>query len=421
MTTQPAAATAAPTTAAELDRSDPLAAHRGRFLGLDDTDVVAYLDGNSLGRPLAAALDRVTDVVADAWGRRLIRSWDDSWFDLPITLGDRIGEVVLGAAAGQVAVTESTTVSLYKLIRAALQARPDRSEIVIDRANFPTDRFVVEGIAAETGAVIRWIDVAPDGGPTVEIVEAALGPATAVVVLSHVAYRSGHLADIPAITEAVHAHGALVLWDLCHSVGVVPLELDAWGVDLATGCTYKYLNGGPGSPSFLYARRALIASLRQPIQGWMGVKDAFMMGDAYDPADGIRRFVSGTPSVLSMTPMQPMLDLIAEVGIDAIRAKSIALTEYAIARIDRDLLPLGVVLASPRAAAQRGGHVTIDHPSFPAMIPSLWEAGVIPDFRRPTGIRLGLSPLSTSFAEVDLAIDAIQARLTASSPVPPAS
>ncbi|SMH50946.1 Kynureninase [Rathayibacter oskolensis] len=396
------------TTAAELDRLDPLASYRARFLGADDPALPAYVDGNSLGRPVADLPERYAEFVRGSWGGRLIRGWDDSWFELPLALGDRLGRAVLGAGRGQTVVGDSTTVSLYKLIRTALHARPGRSEIVIDRGNFPTDRYVIEGIAAETGARIRWIETELGGGVTPEDVRAVVGAGTAVVVLSQVAYRSGFAADVPAITGIVHEAGALVLWDVCHSVGVLPIELDAWGVDLATGCTYKYLNGGPGAPAFLYVRRELIADAVQPIWGWMGVKDSFRMGEAYDPADSIRRFVSGTPPIVGMIAMQAMLDLIEEAGLLAIHEKSRALTAFAVDLFDEHLAPLGVVLSTTRDAERRGGHITVDHPDFAAMVPVLWERGVIPDFRTPSGIRLGLSPLSTSFAEVEVVVLAIR-------------
>jgi kynureninase len=407
MTTRPLAPTAA-----DLDAADPLAAYRDRFEAAEDTGIV-YLDGNSLGRPPRAVAERMAEFVTVQWGTRLIRGWGDSWFESPLEIGDRMGRAVLGAAEGQTIIGDSTTVSLYKLIRTALNARPERSEIVIDRANFPTDRYVVQAIADERGATVRWIDTDPAGGVTVADLEGVLGPQTAVVVLSHVAYRSGHAADIPAITAAVHAVGGLVVWDLCHSVGVVPLALDEWGVDYATGCSYKYLNGGPGAPAIVYVRRDLIADAVQPISGWMGVRDSFEMGPEYRPADGIRRFISGTPAVLATVPMVSTLELIEETGIEAIRAKSVALTEFAIALVDALLAPFGVELTSPRDPDERGGHITIDHPEFPRMIDRLWERGILPDFRPPTGIRLGLSPLSTSFAEVDTGIRAIAAELEA--------
>ncbi|GAA2245492.1 kynureninase [Herbiconiux moechotypicola] len=413
MTTLPAAGLAdAPVPdASVLDAADPLGGYRSRFLGADDPSVPAYLDGNSLGRPLASLPGVFSSFVTEQWGGRLIRGWDESWLNLPLALGDRIGRSVLGAAAGQTVVADSTTVSLYKLIRTALHARPGRSEIVIDRGNFPTDRFVVEGVAAETGAHIRWIETEPGRGATLADAEAVIGDETAVIVLSHIAYRSGYIADVPGITALAHERGALVLWDLCHSVGSVPIELDAWGVDLATGCTYKYLNGGPGSPAFLYVNAALLGEARQPIWGWMGDRNPFAMADGYVPADGIRRFISGTPPVVGMIAMQEMLGLIEEVGIDAIRTKSLALTDYAIALFDERLAPLGVTLSSPREHEVRGSHVTIDHPSFAGLMQELWSRGVIPDFRAPSGIRLGLSPLSTSFAEVEFTVEAIRSLL----------
>ncbi|WP_066040805.1 kynureninase [Herbiconiux solani] len=409
--TQPAPGPEAQPSAADLDARDPLRRYRDLFVGADDPALPAYLDGNSLGRPVKALAERYRRFVDDEWGGRLIRGWDETWLRKPFALGDRIGAATLGAAPGQTVVADSTTVSLYKLLRAALDARPGRHEIVIDRSNFPTDRYVVEGVAAETGSTVRWLEPDAAGGVTADDVRAVLGPETAVLVLSQVAYRSGHLADVPGITRLAHEHGALVLWDLCHSAGAVPIELDAWEVDLATGCTYKYLNGGPGSPAFVYVNRALLDGLRQPIQGWMGERTPFEMGQDYRPADGIRRFLSGTPPITGMIAIEAMLELIEEAGMPAIRAKSEALTAFAVRRIDEQLVPLGVELTSPRNPAARGSHVTIDHPAFPAMVPELWEQGVIPDFRRPTGIRLGFSPLSTSFAEVALGIGAIEERL----------
>lgn len=398
-----------------LDAADALADFRARFIGHDDPAVPAYLDGNSLGRPTIAAKDRWASFVEEQWGGRLIRGWDEGWFNAPLTLGDRIAKLTLGAAAGQTIVGDSTTVSLYKALRAARALRPDRDEIVVDRGNFPTDRYIAEGVAAETGAKLRWIDVPLGTGVSADDVAAVVGERTAVVLLSHVAFRSGFIADVPEITRIVHEAGGLVVWDLCHSVGVLPIELDAWGVDFAAGCTYKYLNGGPGSPAFLYVRAEHIAQTHQPIQGWMGVRNSFEMGPEYEPAEGIRRFVSGTPPISAMIGMDTMLDLIEESGIAAIRAKSIALTEFAIALYDVRLAEFGVELSSPRDANVRGGHVTIDHPAFGELIGELWQEGVIPDFRPPSGIRLGLSPLSTSFAEVETAIDRIARGLRAAS------
>ena len=399
--------------AAARDAADPLAAHRGEFVGAETS--LVYFDGNSLGRPLAVTGERLRDFVEHEWGGRLIRGWDERWYDLPLTLGDEIGRVCLGAAAGQTTVGDSTTVLLYKLVRAAVDARPGRDEIVIDSDNFPTDRYIVEGIAAERGLTVRWIEVEREAGVTVEQVRAAVGERTAVVVLSQVAYRSGHLADVDGDHAAWSTTPARSSCGTCATPpGSVPVELDRWGVDLAVGCTYKYLNGGPGSPAFAYvARRHLEGSadgpaLRQPIQGWMGHADPFLMGPGYQPSGGIRRFISGTPAVVGMLAMQDMLELVDRVGIDAVRAKSQALTSYAVELADAWLADLGVTLASPRDPALRGGHVTLRHDRMREVTAALWERDVIPDYRDPGGLRVGLSPLSTSYAEVHAGMAAVR-------------
>ncbi len=391
---------------ARLDAADPLAAYRDRFVGADQA--LVYFDGNSLGRPLRATGPRLARFVEEEWGGRLIRGWDESWFELPLTLGDDLGRIVLGAAPGQTVVGDSTTVLLYKAMRAAVAARPGRTEIVIDRDNFPTDRYVAAGIARECGLTLRWIDVDLDAGVTAAQLEATVGPETALVVLSHVAYRSAWLADLPALTRIAQDAGALVLWDLCHSAGSVPMGLDAAGVDLAVGCTYKYLNGGPGSPAFAYVAERHLGELTQPIQGWMGAMDPFLMGPTYAPAAGIRRLLSGTPPIVGMLAMQDMLALLDEAGMDAVRAKSVALTSYAVDVADELLAPLGVVLASPRDPALRGGHVTLNHPRMREVTAALWQRDVIPDYRDPDGLRIGLSPLSTSFAEVWAGLEAVR-------------
>ena len=395
------------TSAAALDAADPLAHFRERFVGAA-SDLV-YFDGNSLGRPVAAAVDRLTDFVEHEWGGRLIRGWDEQWMDLPIGLGDDLGRICLGAAAGQTAIGDSTTVWLYKLMRAAVdhagRTDPARTEIVIDTDNFPTDRYVAEGIAAERGLTLRWIEVDTSAGVTADQLRDAVGERTALVVLNHVAYRSAWLADAPELTRIAHDAGALVLWDLCHSAGALPVALDEWGADLAVGCSYKYLNGGPGSPAFGYVAQRLQGELTQPIQGWMGHADPFLMGPGYTPAPGMRRFISGTPPILAMVAMQSMLELVEEAGIEAIRAKSVALTSYAVELADATLPE--VTLASPRDPAQRGGHVTLHHERMREVTARLWERDVIPDYRDPGGLRIGLSPLSTSFDEVERGMAAV--------------
>lgn len=403
--------------ARRMDRIDGLGHYRRRFVGLDgtagpdadpDAPSIVYLDGNSLGRPTIASVARITEFLGGAWGTRLIRGWDDEWMDLPLTIGDALGAAALGAAPGQVYIGDSTTVTLYKLARAAVDSLPARSEIVLDTDNFPTDRYVLAGIAAERGLTLRWIESSTTGGVTVDQVRAVVGPQTALVVLSHVAYRSGYLADVPAITAAVHEAGALVLWDLCHSAGSVPVNLDLDGVDLAVGCSYKYLNGGPGAPAYGYVRKELQPDLSQPIQGWMGAADVFAMGPEYVPAAGIRRFMSGTPAIVGMLAMQDTIAMIDEVGIDAVRAKSVALTEFALELVDAWLVPMGVTVASPREHTHRGGHITVNHPAMRQVTTILWQHDVIPDFRGPEGLRLGLSPLSTSFVETYQGVAAVR-------------
>jgi len=403
--------------ATRADAADPLAAHRDAFVGAETS--LVYFDGNSLGRPPRATAARLSRFVSEEWGGRLIRGWDESWMDLPFAIGDRIGRVALGAASDQTVIGDSTTVLLYKLLRAALDfqmaADPERVEIVVGRDDFPTDRYLVEGIAAERGARLVWVDVDTARGVDADLLDAAVSRRTAVVLLSHVSYRSGFLADGTELTAIAHRAGALVLWDLCHSAGSVPVELDAWGADLAVGCTYKYLNGGPGSPAFAYVAERHQGTLVQPVQGWMGAADVFSMGPVYRPADGMRRFLSGTPPVLAMIAMQDTLDLLEEAGITAVREKSIALTEFALRASDALLTPLGVRLASPRDPAERGGHVTLSHPAMRAVTARLWRQDVIPDYRDPHGLRIGLSPLSTSFAETLTGLEAVAAAVRAES------
>ncbi|WP_181373482.1 kynureninase [Microbacterium sp. HMWF026] len=403
--------------AAALDAADPLARHRDAFVGAESA--LVYFDGNSLGRPPRATAERLSRFVTDEWGGRLIRGWDEAWMELPFAIGDRIGAIALGAASGQTVIGDSTTVLLYKLLRAALDAQsaadPDRVEIVVGRDDFPTDRYLVEGIAAERGARVVWVDVDTSRGVDADLLRAAVGPRTAVVLLSHVSYRSGYLADGPGLTAIAHEAGALVLWDLCHSAGSVPMDLDAWGADLAVGCTYKYLNGGPGSPAFAYVASRHQHRLVQPVQGWMGAADVFSMGPVYRPADGMRRFLSGTPPVLAMIAMQDTLDLLEDAGIAAVREKSVTLTEFTIRVADGILSPLGVRLASPRDAAERGGHVTLSHPAMRAVTARLWRDDVIPDYRDPHGLRIGLSPLSTSFAETLTGLRAVAEAVRAES------
>ncbi|HCU92294.1 MAG TPA: kynureninase [Actinobacteria bacterium] len=391
--------------AQECDASDPLASFRERF-ARDDQSLI-YLDGNSLGMLPLATAKRVSEVVGNEWGRGLIRSWDQ-WIDLPRRAGDLLGHHLLGAAPGQVVVGDSTTVNLYKLARAALAARPGRTVIVTDDDNFPTDRYVLEGIAAERGADLRLIHTDIDAGLAVDTVRAAMDARTALVCLSHVAYRSGALADMAQITAIAHDHGALVLWDLCHSAGAVPVDLDGCGADLAVGCTYKYLNAGPGAPAFLYVRQDLQEQLHQPVQGWFGQRDQFAMGPSYDPLPGIGRFQTGTPNVIGTAAVEEGARLLGEAGIGRLRHKGQRLTDYLIALADAWLAPLGFTLASPRDSAHRGSHVCLHHPDAALIAAALTRVGVIGDYRDPGRLRLGLAPVTTRFTDVWDATDTIR-------------
>ena len=383
--------------AEKLDSNDVLSSFRERFVF---ADARIYLDGNSLGRLPQATVERMSRVVEREWGERLIASWEEGWLDLPVQIGDQIGAAALGAAPGQVAVGDSTTVCLFKLASAALDARPGRSEIVTDSHNFPTDRYVLEGLARARGLQIRWLDCDPAGGPEPEAVAGLLGPQTALVSFSHVAYRSAHIAEMAEINSACRSAGALTLWDLSHSAGSVPVELDRWGSDLAVGCTYKYLNGGPGAPAYLYVRAELQAELHQPIWGWLGREDPFTMAPGYTPGPGIRAFLSGTPPILSLAAVQEGVALVAGAGIGAIREKGIALTGYAIDLVDEHLADRGIAIASPRDPVRRGAHVALSHPDAARLCGELIRRGVVVDFRSPDVIRVGLSPLTTRFVDV---------------------
>jgi kynureninase len=389
-----------------LDAADPLAPFRDRFVIADD-DLV-YFDGNSLGRLPISTRDRLRQVVDVEWGEDLIRGWD-RWIDLAREAGDVLATGVLDVAPGEVVVSDSTSVNLYKLAAAALDARPGRRAIVTDDDNFPTDQYVLQGLAAARGLELRVVKTDLDTGVTLERVREVLDPDVALVCLSHVAYRSGAVADLVGITAAAHDVGALVLWDLCHSAGAVPTPLREAGADLAVGCTYKYLNAGPGAPAFLYVRSDLQPQLRQPIWGWFGQRNQFDMAGQYDPTDGIGRFLVGTPGVLGGYAVLEGARITAEAGIAAIAAKGRALTSYAVALFDAWLAPYGFSLASPRDAARRGAHITLHHPNAWQICQALKAAKVIPDFRTPDRLRIGLAPLYTRFVDVYEGFDRLRA------------
>jgi kynureninase len=392
--------------AERLDAADPLRGLRAAFEIADPEPI--YLDGNSLGRLPKATLERISGLIRDEWGRDGVRRWAD-WIDLPMQVGDKIASAFLGARPGEVVVGDSTTVNLYRLADAALGARPERRVIVASAGEFPTDRYVLQGLAEARGLELRLVEPDLIEGLRMPDLEAALSPETALVCLSLVDYRAGAWADVAGITTAVHAAGALMLWDCSHAVAAVPIDLEDSGADLAVGCTYKYLNGGPGAPAFSYVRREHQERLRQPIQGWFGQRDQFGMGHPYDPVPGIGRFQSGTPPVIAMAAVEAGVDLLAGAGIVALRAKSVALTGYLIDLAEAWLGPLGFSVGSPRDPARRGGHVALRHPDAYRIDQALIErASVIPDFRAPDVIRLAPVAAYTRFVDVWEAMDRLR-------------
>lgn len=395
--------------AEQADILDPVAHFRDQFV-ITDPNIV-YFDGNSLGRMPLQTAQHLHHVIHSEWSDSLIRGWGLGWYEAPVRIGDKIGQL-LGAAPGQVLACDSTSVNLYKLVMAALQARPDRPDIVSDALNFPSDLYIMQGVIAHTGErhKLRLVS-SRDNELTVNADDlyALITPQTAVVVLSHVTFKSGFIYDMQAITQRAHAVGALVIWDLSHSAGAVPMQLDAWQVDMVVGCGYKFLNGGPGAPAFLYINKSIQEQVQSPIWGWFGQKSPFAFDLQYEPAPGLARFLAGTPPMLSLSAVESAVDMLNQVGMPAIRAKSVALTEYMIALFDAHLAELGFTLGSPRDAHMRGSHVSIRHPlGYQINQALIAEMQVIPDFREPDNLRLGLSPLTTSFAEVWHGVDRIR-------------
>ena len=380
--------------AEKLDAADELAGVRAQFV-LDD---VIYLDGNSLGALPAGVPGRVEDVVRRQWGELRIRSWDESgWWTAPERIGDRIAPLV-GAAAGQIVVGDSTSVNVFKaLVGAVRLAGEGRDEIVVDVTTFPTDGYIAESAARMTGCTLRPVTPAEVPG--------ALGDRTAAVLLNHVDYRTGRLHDLPALTAAVHAAGAVVVWDLCHSAGALPVGLDEHGVDLAVGCTYKYLNGGPGSPAYLYVRRSLQDRFDSPLPGWNSHAEPFGMRPAYEPAAGAVRGRVGTPDILSMLALEAALEVWDGdgVSIGAVRAKSLALSDFFL-RCVESYVPAGrVESVTPAAHAERGSQVALRCPDAGDVMKRLIERGVVGDFRHPDVLRFGFTPLYVGFADVERA------------------
>jgi kynureninase len=386
--------------AMQLDDHDELAPFRDEF-AIADPDLI-YLDGNSLGRMPKCTAAHLRRVAERGWGERLIRGWGEDWFSAPQRVGAKIARLI-GAAPDEVIVCDSTSVNLFKLVVAAIRARPGRHKIVTDDLNFPSDVYIMQGALKSAAEAYRLQMVRSEDGIRVtdDALAAAIDVDTVLVELTHTAFKSGYVYNMRTVTEIAHSTGALIIWDLCHSVGAMPLALGEADVDMAVGCTYKYLNGGPGAPAFLYVRKDLQEQLLSPIWGWFGQKEQFDMTLDYQPAAGLTRFLAGTPNVLSLSAVEPSVELILEAGIDRLREKSVRQTEYLIALWEEMLKSLGVKLNSPAEAAVRGSHVSLGHPEGLRIDRALIEdMRVIPDFRYPDNIRLGIAPIYTSFADI---------------------
>ena len=387
--------------AEELDTSDPLASYRTRFV-ISDPNLV-YLDGNSLGRMTHASLERVRQVAEKEWGTDLIRGWNENWWEAPVRIGDKIARLV-GAVPGQMVACDTVSVNLFKLAAAAVALRPGRTRIVTDLLNFPSDLYILQGLVNSLGnrhTILRIGSTDGDITPDLDALAAAIDDNTALLTLSHVTFKSGYLYEMGEITELAHRHGALVLWDLSHSAGAAPVALETCNADFAIGCTYKYLNGGPGAPAFIYVRKELQQQVVSPICGWWGQNAPFAFGLDYTPAPGVARFLTGSQPILSMLAMEAALDPLLEVGMASLREKSLLLSEYLIFLSDTLLTPLGFLLGSPRNPERRGSHISLRHPEGYRINRALIEEmNVLPDFREPDNLRLGLTPLYTSFAEV---------------------
>lgn len=378
-----------------LDAADPLAPWRDRF---DLPDGLIYLDGNSLGVLPKGVAERIGRTVADEWGRDLIRSWGSAgWFDLPLRVGDRIAPLI-GAGPGEVAACDSTSVNLFKAVAAALSLRPDRRVIVSEAENFPTDNYILQGLAGLLGGYeIRYV---PPGGDPADL----LDPSVAALLLTHVNYRTAAQYDLAAVTAAAHQVGALTVWDLSHSTGAVPVDLTAAKADFAVGCSYKYLNGGPGAPAFIWAAPRHCDALRQPLSGWIGHAAPFAFDRDYRPAAGIRKMLCGTPPVLGLVALEAALAIWEGVEMTALRAKSLRLTELFMALVERECAGHGLKIVTPRDPARRGSHVSIACEHGYPVVQALIARGVIGDFRAPDLMRFGFTPLYLSYADVAQAV-----------------
>lgn len=400
--------------ASQLDNQDPLAGFREKFV-IADPDLI-YLDGNSLGRLPKVTVPHLKDLIEEQWGKGLIEGWNKSWFEMPTRLGTRIARLI-GARDDEVVVCDSTSVNLFKLTSAALKYKSERKVLVSDEFNFPTDLYIFQGVIDLLNEDHKLDLIRSEDSISIpeENIRKAITTDTALVALTQVAFKSAFMYDIQHVTELAHQKGALAMWDLSHSAGAVPLELNEWNVDLAVGCTYKYLNGGPGSPAFLYVRKDLQKELISPIWGWFADQAPFAFNLDFTPADNISRFQISTPPVLSTAGIEPALEILLEAGMDKLREKSVKQTEYLIYLAQELLLPLEFRIGSPLNSAQRGSHVSLRHPEAyricRALIdpqPNDTNLKVIPDFRAPNNIRLGIAPLYTSFTDIHRAMNRIK-------------
>jgi kynureninase len=393
----------------ELDH----APFRDRFVIADPQ--VVYLDGNSLGRLPKATVARLQNVVADEWGQALIGSWNQAWLPIARRVGDKIGSLI-GAAPGETLVCDSTSINLYKTAWALLQHRGKRRTIVTDAANFPTDLYVLDGLRQPVDPAMRVQPLVLDHADHTQVqtvLEQALNADTALVCLSHVHYKTGYAFDLPQVTALAHAHGAPILWDLSHSVGAVPVDVGTPRVDAAVGCTYKYLNGGPGAPAFLMVRSDWIERLQNPIPGWFGAARPFEFGSAYEPHPGIERFAVGTPPILSLAAVEPGVDLTCEAGIHALRQRGWQLMQFFFELFDQRLQKLGFALVTPRHPQAAGSHVSLSHRAAWQITQDLVQRHrVIPDFRGPDIIRFGITPLYTLGREIEQAVAALESSVT---------
>ena len=394
--------------ALDLDAKDPLAKYRDRFVFTDPD--VCYLDGNSLGRLPKSTVETINKFLIEGWGTKVVDGWGE-WIDKAETTGDLIGRAALGAAAGQTLAMDTTSVNFYRLVRAAISARPGRKTIITDEANFPTDRYIMQGIAEELGLNLVVIpndlqehstgETFSDELVTPEILKPYLNDDVALVTISVVAYRSGALHDIKELTDLVRASGALMVWDASHAVGAVDMQFDRDGVDLAVGCTYKYGNSGPGSPAWLYVSKRIQSELEMPIQGWFAQRNQFLMGSKFDQIEGMRGFQIASPSIIGLLCIDEGFGMIEEATIGQINAKASKGTDMMIELFDQWLVPLGFELVTPRDSKLRGGHISIYHPDAAQIARGLRDdMKVIPDYRAPNSIRLAISPLPTSYVEV---------------------